>query len=149
LKPLGETELLQALDAQPVVSDMTDDEKRRLATLARGSVRRALLLAGSTSVDSFETFIRNVEAPAPDWTAVHKLASAISIPSRAGEFDLFIELVYDYLSERIGGGGASLASRYRWTGIWEELQQSVARMEEWNMDRKQVILGLFGRMQSV
>ncbi|MCB1439051.1 MAG: DNA polymerase III subunit delta' [Nitratireductor sp.] len=148
LKPLGEDELLQALDNQPAVAGMTDDERRRLAALARGSVRRALLLAGSASIASFETFVHNVEAPAPDWTAIHKLASAISIPSKAGEFDLFIELVYDYLSERISGNGASLASRYRWTGIWEDLQKSVSRMEGWNMDRKQVILGLFDRMQA-
>lgn len=150
LKPLEETSLNAVIQKQGITDGMNEIEKNQLTKLAKGSVRRAILLANSKAVNNFNEFIANVEKKSPDFTSLHRLAGSISIVSKADEFQLFIDLIYDYLSEQLHNP-LNIEDKNKLlhlSQIWEKTISSVETMETWNMDKKQVILSLFDNMRA-
>lgn len=150
LKPLEEPVLSNILSSQGITNRMSDDEKHQLVSLANGSVRRAILLANSKAVQNFNDFMSNLQRPSPDFASLHRLASSISIVSKADEFQLFMDLIYDYLSAQIKDP-TNMQDKDKLlllSQVWEETISSVETMETWNMDKKQVILSLFNNMRA-
>lgn len=150
LKPLCDDTLTAVLKKQGVLDGMSQDEIIQLTGLAKGSVRRAILLANSKAISNFNDFIANTGKSSPDFTSLHRLAGGISIASKSDEFKLFMDLIYDHLSSEIHNPSNQVNPKklLNLSKVWEETLISVATMEEWNMDKKQVILSLFNNMRA-
>ncbi|MFK7901617.1 MAG: DNA polymerase III subunit delta' [Nitratireductor sp.] len=151
LKPLNDATLKKALSNSQILDDKSDDEIEDLIHLSKGSVRRAILLSQSQAVVFYKDFIKNVEHSSPDMAALYKLAGALSLASKADEFKLFIELIFDHLSNQLKDPN-TLANKEKLQNIaqvWEDTKTSLQTMQTWNMDKKQTILSLFHAMHSI
>lgn len=151
LKPLEEPSLSTIINEQGITQGMSESEQTQLVSLANGSVRRAILLANSKAVKNFNDFIANLKKQTPDFASLHRLAGSISIVSKADEFQLFMDLIYDHLSSQINDPSIIKDKNklLHLSQIWEETISSIETMETWNMDKKQVILSLFNNMRSI
>lgn len=150
LKPLDDGPLTSIIEEQGIIDGMDANQKSQLTKLANGSVRRAILLANSKAVNNFNEFIANIEKRTPDFSSLHRLAGSISIASKADEFQLFMDLIFDYLSGQLHNPQniEDKNKLLRLSQIWEETISSIETMQTWNMDKKQVILSLFNNMRA-
>ena len=151
LRPLDNDMMRAALAAQPSVEGIDAGRIDALLPLAKGSVRRALLLANGDLEAVFAEFMQAVSAAKPDYPAVHRLAATLSPAARNNEFDLFMDLVREHLSDlaRQGAvsGGAGLGELARLAEVREALNAHIARNGAYNLDRKQIFLDLYERMR--
>lgn len=150
LKPLEEPKLSAIINEQGITSKMNQEEQDQLTALAKGSVRRAILLANSKAVENYTNFLSNLKRPTPDIASLHRLAGSISLVSKADEFQLFMDLIYDYLSDQLHDP-KNIDDKNKLlhlSQVWEETISSVQTMETWNMDKKQIILSLFNNMRA-
>lgn len=152
LKPLPKEDLVTILKRQELTTDMADDELFTLADLAKGSARRALLLATHDTAGLFRQFEQCVTAAKPDISEIHRIAGKITPAAKSVEFKLFMELVYDYIGEQTN----ALSSRepvafekmHNYAQLWSKTREAEAMVETWNLDKKQVILDLFSDIRA-
>lgn len=147
LKPLCDQDLTTVLKSQPLTADILDTEMKQLVRLAKGSVRRALLLAQSNVLTIYSGFIEIVCAKQQDIGQVHRLAGMLTPAAKSGEYALFLDLIYDYIADQTrdmaGNDQIGMDRVSNWANIWEKTRQATLRAETWNMDKKQVILDLY------
>ncbi|MEL6751301.1 MAG: DNA polymerase III subunit delta' [Pseudomonadota bacterium] len=146
LRPV-EPEAMQPLLAQ-LQPDANGRDDTRLAQLADGSVRRALLLRDGKLMDDYAIFERLVSANATgspqDWLLVHRLGDSLAPVARVGDHALFLDLAMGWISSQARRhGGASLAAVAGWAQVWESVGEHIRLAEAYNLDRKQVIVNLF------
>ena len=150
LKPLSGEVLTNVLEKQRALQAMKPDEIAQITKLAKGSVRRALLLLNSKAANNFQKFVDNLATQNPDIAAIHQLAGSLSLVSKADEFELFMDLIYDHLCDAIRTPElmADPKRQLHISSVWETTKAHMTRMETWNMDKKQVILSLFKNMRA-
>ncbi|MGV8838741.1 MAG: DNA polymerase III subunit delta' [Bauldia sp.] len=152
LAPLDTDVIAAALaEANPGADDA---DIRLAAVLGNGSLRTAIQLFDGEGVETFRAF-QGLAATLPevDFAGVHALADRISARGREDAFAGFMEGLEGWLSRRVRGepepdggriseltAGASLAA---WADVWEKAADSAFQAEEYNLDRKQVILQIF------
>ena len=136
-----------------------------LASLARGSVRRVLVLAAIGGVElgaKVDALLAGL--PRVDWARAHALADELARADAEVRYELFFDmllgrvrqLVHDAtgagetdqnhgaLARRLVGE-AKLAS---WAELWETIGREKSMAEALNLDRKALILGTIARLEA-
>ncbi|GAA6157070.1 DNA polymerase III subunit delta' [Pyruvatibacter sp. HU-CL02332] len=167
LKPLSHDQLLSAVHGH--LGHMADGDMEAVAKLAQGSVGRALLLAGGGGIELYREMHGVIASlPKPDVPAVHALAEKLARRGNDQAYEMFRELLSDWLVRlvRQGAGGPAMideviageadimnrlaagASLDRWVEVWENTARTAERAEALNLDRKQVVLGTFAALET-
>lgn len=159
VRPLGEDEVLEAIGRLGFGDDVDPADRRLAAQLSGGSVRRAILLLSGDGVDLYRKFVAlAANAARPDWGAAHALAGELAPVAAQDRFRLFIDIAHDYFARRIRGEAeplsqtgavpqAGISELARWVEVWEKTRRSVELADEWNLDRKQVVLNLIAALR--
>ncbi|MDI6026107.1 DNA polymerase III subunit delta' [Corticibacterium sp. UT-5YL-CI-8] len=145
---LGEADLVAALDAagQPVPDDQA--ARRTLLNKASGSARHAILLTQYGGIEIAEALDALVSAPTMDVGGAHRLAGAVNGRDSAVQFEIFNRRALDILSDAAGAaasdGQGARASRL--AELWQEAKDRTAETETYNLDKKQHVLSMIGRL---
>jgi len=148
---------ISASDGEPL------DERQwpKLASLADGSVRRALSLAGSDGLKIYERIEAMLAAmPNVDWTAAHALSDELSLTAAEQKYETFFDMLLDILARIIRGKAAdkpdpalSFAAKLIPAGrlatfadVWETTVRDRAEVQIYNLDRKTLILETISRL---
>lgn len=167
LEPLG-TQPLQEAAVQALAAAELDSipapDWPRLERLARGSVRRLLLLSRSQGLADYERALAIIRAlPKVDWTAVHALADAVAAPGAEQRFENFFELLLSLLGRLIHVAATGepqneeteLAVRLIqparlawWAELWERVQRKKADVIALNLDRRALVLTTIANIEA-
>jgi DNA polymerase-3 subunit delta' len=152
LPPLDDDVIAGALtEANPGTAA---EDVRLAAILGNGSLRTAIQLLDGEGVETFRAFQALASTlPEIDYAGVHALADRVSGRGNEDAFAGFMDGLEGWLSRRVRGqpeldggrisgltSGASLAA---WADVWEKAADSAFQAEEYNLDRKQVVLQIF------
>ncbi len=158
------TQAIVASGDEIAASAPAPSEWERLEKLSGGSVRRLLSLHAARGLALFDRVSALVSAlPKVDWGAVHALGDEIASPAAEQRYELFFELLMDYLARLIRARAAgeaadedrALAERLigegqlaTWAGLWERVAADKADVAALNLDRKSLILETFVRLEA-
>jgi DNA polymerase III subunit delta' len=152
LAPLPAPAIVDALAAGGASGDKVDLEFA--ATLAEGSLRRAILLLDQDLIEMVRSFFRLIGSlPDLDIPATHSFADAIAGRGADDAYDTFLDVLRGWLDRRVRGEGEpgrgvtpsalSAVPLARWAEVWEKVNRSAAQADELNLDRKQLVLSIF------
>lgn len=167
LQALCEADLQAAVQAALAASGDEAPNKARLeraVRLADGSVRQALELLSGDALDLYGRLMTVLAGlPKLDYGAVHALADTLTARGQEGALGAFHRMLDDVLARAVryaatGAGAeadeAALAERLigarglaQWAELWETLQRTRADAQALNLDRKNLILGTFFRLE--
>jgi len=166
LAPLTGTALRQASEAALAAAGMDmpgPDRWPLLERLAAGSVRRALLLAGSGGLELYERIEAILAAlPRIEWPAAHALADQLSQPANEQRFeafyDLLLEMLWRLVHARAAASAAApvaaLAQRLipttrlpAWAALWEDIGRERAEAALLNLDKRALVLATFAKLE--
>ena len=127
----------------------SDDDKARAVRLAEGSARRAIQLLESSVLKDFGQFEAMMERGAKgdggDWSAAHKIADNLSRRGQEDAYHLFGDLVAAWMGAQVRLNQQSTLSELAgWADLWDKANRSSTLADAFNLDKKQVILSLFG-----
>ena len=165
LKPLTEEALVSLLGAQH--PDFDDDHRRAVARLAEGSPGRALRLARQGGLVFFGELMEQLASlPDLDVASVHRFADRLARRGNEAAFETVAWLLPWWLARAIRNAATSragsdtvvgegdMAARLvrrsnleHWVEVWEKTGALLARVEGANLDRKQVVLGVFAALE--
>jgi DNA polymerase-3 subunit delta' len=165
LRALETPDLKRAVDAALLAAEKDmpkPGDWERLATLANGSVRRALQLFAGGSLELYDEVERIFALlPKVDWPAVHTLADSMAQAAQEERFASFVDLLLETLARLIHaralGEGPVLALAQKlitaetlpqWAESWETLVKERADLDALNLDRKSFILGAVARIEA-
>lgn len=152
LRPLDDKNLADALGN---INQQPKEKFDILSRLSGGSVRRAILLQHHGGLDLHEKFDTLMNKSEPDWVSAHKLVEDLARANRQEQYDLFLDIAHDYVAGKIADL-ATASIRYnprtlqpidglaRMIKVWEKTSQEANLARQYNLDKKQVILNLFG-----
>ncbi len=167
LAPLEDSRVSSLL--QRYRSDCSDADRALVLQLADGSIGAALALADAGGLDLYREFVRILGSlPALDVAAVHALGDRMSRGAAAVEgFATFSHLVDRWLSamissastgrplsEAVAGEQATAerlvrsASLEDWLAVWDKVKDLLSRADNANLERKQVVIGVFHTLAS-
>jgi len=137
-----------------VLSRAPKTKKKDLALasqLADGSLRRAILLIEEEGIDTYRAMSALLAGlPDVDVPAMHAFADQVSGRGNDDAYHGFLELLRGWLARRVrrqpepdGGSPAPGVPLERWAQVWEKVQLSSEDAEEYNLDRKQLVLSIF------
>jgi DNA polymerase-3 subunit delta' len=132
--------------------------------LAQGSVGRAIRLLESGGNEMHSRLVNLITSlPRLDYEAVHDLADEILVTGASGSYELFFDLAGEALARIVShaatgegahGSEAQLAERVKgphalaqWAQLWETIQRDKAEADALNLDRKNLVLGTFFRLE--
>jgi DNA polymerase-3 subunit delta' len=146
---------LLALDRGPLAEAVVATEgiapdalDERFFELAEGSVRRGLELLRHDGLE-LDASLRALLADAekPDRRALHALAETVSGRGGDERYALFVDFVRGWLAERVSAGdGRSSRSLAADAEAWSAVDRIVAVTDALNLDRKQAVLDIFGKL---
>jgi len=136
-----------------------------LHRLSQGSVRRAVVLAGEDGLALYAELMGLLGVlPKVDWPRIHGLAESVALVSQETRFNLLLDLLQDVLARMIRfaamGDAESeegrIAARImkparlaRWSELWETLARERAEARVLNLDRQNLVLGIFQQIEAV
>ncbi|ABS64719.1 ATPase involved in DNA replication [Parvibaculum lavamentivorans DS-1] len=143
-------------------------ERQPIAQLAEGSAGRALSIAAGGGLGLYKELAGLLAGlPRLDIAAVHAFADKAGRKGADDAYETMIELLTHWLQrlvrtgaglhpgpDIVAGEGAAMArlaaggSLDRWVEVWEKINQSTARGEALNTDRKLVILNVFSMLEA-
>jgi DNA polymerase-3 subunit delta' len=152
LSPLSETDLATLLSLY--LPEMPEDERATLATLAEGSIGRALRLAEGDG-PAMAAEVARVLRTAPSGTAALAVADKVSREEPA--FSLFMDLLRQEIASlaRQGARGTPDSHQARllaqrsiaaWAQLWQAMTQLQDETERLALDRRQAVLAALGLM---
>ncbi len=165
--PLDEAEfesaVFSAYEAADLVRPALEPVKACMA-LAQGSVGRALHLLENGGNEMHARLVKLMESlPELNHEAVQLLADEITASGAEDSYELFFDLTGEALARIVGhaatGHGAlgreiQLAERMndssalaQMAGLWETIQRAKAEADALNLDRKNLVLGTFFRLE--
>jgi DNA polymerase-3 subunit delta' len=143
LKPLAAAETRAALASIPEIAEEHDDEALDAAAAhAEGSVARALSLLASDGA-SLRSAVAGLldQLPAVEARAAHALAEDLARRGAEERFALFVDLVGDWLHDRVRAGAAVGEPRLaRFAETWEKTARAAREVEIFNLDRRPFVL---------
>lgn len=152
-KSLGDDDLKSVLGCQPLTQSLNGEETDHLVRHARGSARRALLLAHSGVLETWNGFVDLIRSRKPDIGGLHRLAGQLAPAAKSAEYALFMDLVYDHLAETTRDMATNdqiaMDRLAAMADVWDKTRESAMRADTWNMDKKQVILDLYRDLRSL
>jgi DNA polymerase-3 subunit delta' len=142
MAPLTEAEITEGLAALGIDAAGGDVLAR-----ADGSLRRAIVLSAGGDGDLAALAGGLLERlPALDRRALGKLGDAVAGRDGEGAWNATVDLVRDFVARRVRAGAAAGAGPgvlAAWAEVWEKVDRAVGRAEALNLDRRQVVLGVF------
>jgi len=132
--------------------------------LAHGSTRRALQLLESGGAKMHERVAKLMgQLPGLDHQALHRLADELTASGADSAYELFFELAGESIARIVAHGAtgegalgaeAEIAQRLQgphalaqFAGLWETVQREKAEADALNLDRKNLVLGTFFRLE--
>lgn len=132
--------------------------------LAQGSTGRALQLFESGGGKMHARITKLIaQLPRLDHQAIHRLADELTSSGADSAYELFFELTGESISRIVGHGatgegalGAEVDFAQRlqgsralaqFAGLWETIQREKAEADALNLDRKNLVLGTFFRLE--
>jgi DNA polymerase-3 subunit delta' len=167
LAPLPEPVLAAELERH--APDLSEADRHLIATLAAGSLGRALSLIEADALSLFREITRLLgQWPKSDTVALHKLAEKVGGRGGERDFEMAAELLqglgarflrYAATGGRIGAeiypGEADLCRNWlrvagldRWLELWEKVERLFARVASVNLDRRQAWLTAWLALQT-
>jgi DNA polymerase-3 subunit delta' len=142
LKPLGQGDVVRAASVA-LGKDAADPALAKAAAAARGSVARAIALAGGPTLALREKVAELLAAlPATDANALHALGDQLD--RDRGLLDVFVGAIRDWLSTRLDTEANSPGRLARTADLWERLNRSARDVETYNLERKPLVFAIFG-----
>jgi DNA polymerase-3 subunit delta' len=144
LSPLAADEVAAGLATFEDIR-LPEEDARRIAARAEGSLRRALELVEGGQ----EEFASAIEAalgrlPEPDPLAIHAIGDKLARRDDAA-FELFVRTVTDHIHAKvraeIGQGARRLAP---YSEVWEKIDLAAAQVRTFNLERKPFVFQVFG-----
>jgi DNA polymerase-3 subunit delta' len=155
LAPLFPETIISAIrSAMPQVAE-DEGDLTLAATLADGSLRRAILLLEEGGIATYRAFASLIaRLPDLDIASIHAFADSLAGRGADDAYFGFLDLFRDWLARRVARSAepdatvalalaVTAAPLARWAEVWEKVAQSSADAEEFNLDRKQVVLSIF------
>jgi DNA polymerase-3 subunit delta' len=144
LRPLDESDVRLVL--QSLGTEASSDDLARAASLAQGSVRRALALMDPALAGLIATVRAMLERlPDLDPAALYRLAEQFAKRDAEAAFELMRDVVLGWIGERIaadaGQGARVLAPLVE---VWEKSARAAREAESYNLDRRPLVISLFG-----
>ncbi|WP_341760574.1 DNA polymerase III subunit delta' [Candidatus Endowatersipora endosymbiont of Watersipora subatra] len=152
LSHLSDEEILSILNQFKLEVDEYD--LSYCVQLSNGSVSKALHLLEGNIIAEYRIFVKLMEdramGSAKEWLSAISIANNLASRENEGAFQLFIELVSNWLENQVrlqlDGWPLSSSSLAPIAKVWEKLNESLTVLDEYNLDRKQIILTLFQRL---
>jgi DNA polymerase-3 subunit delta' len=153
LDPIPEAASIAALTEAG--EEGSEEEVRLAAALSQGSLRRAIMLLRGGGAGLYgEMTALLARLPNLDVDKMHAFADMVGAPRRDDAYTLFLDLFFAWLGRRVrqepeltraAQPSESLAAvpLARWAEVWEKTHASTSNAEEYNLDRKQVVLSTF------
>ena len=145
LGTLNQADVLAAAEAAR--GEGADDGLRRAAAHSGGSVRRALQLAASGALDPYLAFNTLFEAgatgSAQDWKAASMVSNTLAGPANEERFALTHDLILTRLEQAVRERGRAAGELAGWAEVWNKAREARRLADEYNLDRRQLILDLF------
>ncbi len=151
LRPLSVAQVREALALVRGADGGDMEDLETAAALSGGSPGRALALSGSRAAELFTRFRDAASAPSGplDRAVVLPLAEALSGVRNRDDFRLFMDLLIEWMHgnalELARAGHAREAGR--WADLAGEALSAAGRAEALNLDRRQVLSELIGRIE--
>ncbi|MCF6322078.1 MAG: DNA polymerase III subunit delta' [Rhizobiaceae bacterium] len=168
LRPLDNKNLQSALVALGVeTSNLNERQLQQLYKLSDGSVRRALVLLkqdGLKLLQRFNEILGTDNNPTPDWPQAHKLAEELSRVNKDEHYRMLLDITADHVSDMLSSHAqlasvkenhslsqnqaaqSQLSALARMCEVWDKIAANANLADSYNLDRKQVILNLFGSL---
>lgn len=165
--PLGSDDLGAAVRSAYGLSGQPEPDKASIdicIPLAQGSVSRALRLLDGGGSDLHGRFLKLISGlPHLDHVAVHGLADELAGVRGASAYELFFELVGESVARIVSHGATgqgatgveadmagkldSPAALAKFAQLWETILRAKADADALNLDRKNLVLGTFFRLE--
>jgi DNA polymerase III subunit delta' len=165
LKPLARAEIVTALERYR--PDLEGAGRAELASLAQGSIGRALALAASDGLALYRN-LSHLMARLPELNpdALNEFADTVARAGADDAWALVAELLPGWVARMVAlsGGGAARAvlpgeeasmralgarrSLDQWVEVWENLNHHFREADSVNLDRKQVVLNAFFALEA-
>jgi DNA polymerase-3 subunit delta' len=143
LRPLALDEVARAVAAATGRSER-DAEIRAAATIAEGSVGRALSLLGGTTLALRGRITALLEGlPALDQRALHALGDTLAGTDPA-PLATFMDVVRDWLSARLAALPQETRRLAPLAEVWEKINRAGKDVEVYNLERKPLVFAVFG-----
>jgi DNA polymerase III subunit delta' len=164
LARLGDHDLRRATSDAIAACDgeaIDEGEWPKFASLADGSVRRALSLSASDGLKVYGRLEALLAAlPKVDWTLAHALSDELGAATAEQKYDAFMDLLLDVLARAIRAAAtgtpdprlkfaANLIPAGRlatFADVWETTVRDRAEVQMLNLDRKTLILETISRL---
>ncbi len=142
LRPLGPGDVARAASTALGI-DADDPAVAAAAAAARGSVSRAIALAGGPMLALRERVAELLSAlPSTDPYALHALGDQLD--RDRGLLEVFVGAIRDWLSGKLGPEAGNLARLVRTADLWDRLNRSARDVEIYNLERKPFVFMIFG-----
>lgn len=145
LLPLAPNDVSAALENLGVKSSKIETA----ATLAEGSVRKAILLSQGDVLTHYSNFEKLMTArpkgSGADWQLAHKIADAVGQHGKEQSYNLLHDLIMNWIGTQVRDL-ARTSNAHTLAGyakVWEKATKSAHEADTFNLDKKQVILTLF------
>ena len=153
LKSLAGDVLRRVITRQPVMEGVESEAIDKWIALCGGSARRALELAQGEVAAMVGEFFDLVGEKQADWSKIHRLGAALAPAAKAQDYQLFIDLVFDRLATLTRAQALNdqvpMAKLADYCDIWDKVRADHEKAVYWNLDKKQVILGLYSDLRRV
>ncbi len=146
LHPLSNRDMDRALGALRMAGELSDAERSRRLALAKGSVGRFLALSGK-DLEIEERFRQLVGTlPRLPLDRAHDFADSLN---RREPFLAFLPILQDWLAGSVRQTALGTATSSHtllpgrleaWAALWEKTARAAALADEYNLERKQVVL---------
>ena len=142
LKPLGQGDVVSAASVA-LGADAGDAALANAAVAARGSVSRAIALAGGPMLALREKVTQLLKAlPSPDPHALHALGDLLD--RDRGLLEVFVGAIRDWLSARLDTEANNPGRLARTAELWDRVNRSARDVETYNLERKPLVFTIFG-----
>jgi len=142
LKPLGQGDVVSAARIA-LGADPADPVVANAAAAARGSVSRAIALAGGPMLALREKVGELLMAlPSTDPQALHAIGDQLD--RDRGLLEVFVGAIRDWLSARLDIEADNPGRLARVADLWDRLNRSARDVEIYNLDRKPLVFTIFG-----
>ncbi|AMJ60153.1 DNA polymerase III subunit delta' [Bosea sp. PAMC 26642] len=117
----------------------------RAATLADGSVRRALTYIDPETLALVEAVRARLDAlPRLDLPALLALAEDVAGKAGESDFAVMIDTVQSWLSDHLHAHAAARPARLApLAEVWEKLERAAREVETYNLDRRPLVMTMF------
>ncbi len=171
LRPLTNDDMKSALEGLELDLTSLDQPKlENLYLLSNGSVRKAIILLQLDGLELYQRFsevLQENNSGSPHWLKAHKLAEELSRKNKEDHYRLILDIARNHVSDilHLKASAASLGKTNiradmdkaqsvlshlaRLCEVWEKTASSVSLADSYNLDKKQVLLNLFGSLAQV